>query len=117
MNADTTEKLAKWTQKFGLNIHTGPGEDKLKWALSPDLDIKSLDLDRAGELMFALSSFHYTLAAEMGRVFAIMRHDNCPMARLKLNIIKPQLESIELKISVVKKLFDRRANEYRRNDA
>lgn len=114
MNTETKERLAEWTEKFGLNIHAGPENDKLKWALDPTLSPKTLDLEETGELLFVLSSYHYTLSAEQGRVFAIMRHDNCSFARAKLNIIKPQVDSLELKISVIKKLFDRRANDHRR---
>jgi hypothetical protein len=117
MNKQMTENMATWTKKFGLDINAGPTDDKLKWAMDPKLDINSLDLAQTGDLLFALSSYHYTLAAQMGRVYAIMRHDNDPSARFKLNVIKPQHDSLELKISVVKKLFDRRANEHRRANA
>lgn len=113
MNRETVEKMAAWSSKFGLNINAGPEEDKLKWALDPNLKVASLDLGQTGELLFILASYHYTLAAEMGRVYAIMRHDNDPLARAKLNVIKPQHDSIELKISVVKKLFDRRIHEHK----
>jgi len=117
MNKETTQKMTTWSRKFGLDINAGPTDDKLKWALDPNLDTTKLDLDKTGDLLFALSSYHYTLAAEMGRVYAIMRHDNDDLARAKLNVIKPQHDSLEIKISVVKKLFDRRANEHRRNNA
>jgi len=117
MDRATKEKMAEWTSKFGLNINAGPADDKLKWALDPELDVKELDLDETGDLLFTLSSYHYTLAAEMGRVYAIMRYSNDDVARAKLNVIKPQHDSLELKISVVKKLFDRRCNEYRRQNA
>ncbi len=109
------EEMGKWSAKFALFLADSPKEDKLKWALDPNLETAMLGLDELGQLMFILSSFHFTLAAEMGRVYARMRYDsNDSLSRAKLNIIKPQHDSLDLKISVIKKLFDRKVYAHKR---
>ncbi|MHA2063174.1 MAG: hypothetical protein ACXABY_02215 [Candidatus Thorarchaeota archaeon] len=109
------EEMAKWSAQFALGFNKPPETDKLEWALNPNLDTKHLDLDELGQLMFILSSHHFSLAAEMGRVYARMRYDNNDhVSRAKLNIIKPQHDSLEVKISVVKKLFDRKVYAHKR---
>jgi len=106
------EDMAPWASKFALSLRKSPEQDKLHWALNPDLEAAKLDLDETGQLLFILSSYHYSLAAEMGRVYAKMRYNSQDaVSRAKLNIIKPHHDSIELKISVVKKLFDRKVRE------
>ena len=109
------EKMDKWSAQYALVFNKLPEEDRLKWALNPNLKASTLELDELGELMFVLSSYHFSLAAEMGRVYARMRYDNNDhVSRAKLNIIKPQHDSLEVKISVVKKLFDRKVHAHKR---
>jgi hypothetical protein len=116
MEKEIKEKLRSWSEQFGLNIRSGPENDKLKWALDPKLKVSSLEIDDVGELLFVLSSYHYSLSAEMGRAYALVCYDSDPVARAKLNIVKPQQESIALKISVVKKIFDKKIREHMRSD-
>lgn len=109
------EQMAKWGAQFALAFNKPPKEDKLEWALDPDLDASKLELDEIGDLMFILSSYHYSLAAEMGRVYARMRYNpSDTVSRYKLNVIKPQHDALEMKISVVKKLFDRKVYAHKR---
>jgi len=103
------DEMARWGAQYALAFNKPPEQDRLEWALNPDLNAHELSLDQLGQLMFILASYHYSLAAEMGRVYARMRYnpsDN--VSRAKLNIIKPQHDSLEVKINVIKKLFDRK---------
>ena len=109
------EEIAKWSSKFALFLATEPETDKLEWALNGNLNTHELSLDELGQLMFILSSHHSTLAAEMGRVYARMRYDSSDsVSRVKLNIIKPQHDALDLKITVIKKLFDRKVYAHKR---
>lgn len=105
------EEFSNWKSRWGLTLIEDVQTDKLEWALGCISEASSLTIDEIGDLMFVLSSHHTALSAEMGRNFARVRWKNDPTSRAKLNMIKPVVESIELKITVLKKLFDRKVRE------
>lgn len=101
----------KWKNRWGLALIKDVNADRLEWALNNTQKASELSLDELGDLMFVLASHHVSLSAEMGRNFAAMKWNGNNVDRAKLNMIKPIVESIELKITVLKKLFDRRVRE------
>jgi len=111
MNDATKDEFKNWKSRWGLTLIGDVKTDRLEWALGCVSEASSLSLDDIGDLMFVLSSHHTSLAAEMGRTFARLKWSNGDVDRAKLNMIKPIVESIELKITVLKKLFDRKVRE------
>jgi len=68
--------------------------------------------------LFVLSTQHLSLAAEMGRNFAAVKWNGNRVDRAKLNMLKPIHDSLDLHITVLKKLYDRKVREdMRRSNA
>jgi len=112
------ENNEAWKSRWGINlIKTVPG-DRLEQAFDSDKLPSKMELDELGDLMFVLANHHLALAAEMGRNYSRVQWNSDRLARARLNVIKPIHDSIELKITVLKKLFDRKVRQdmRRKND-
>ena len=77
-----------------------------------------MEAKRVDEAMLILASYRLTLASQMGLCFARVKvleatgpRDALLTQRAKLNIIKPWHDAIEAKISVLKKVHDRKVKE------
>lgn len=107
-----------WKETWGLNLISSPKEDKLKNVLNPDMDFSLMTIEEVGGALDVLSNYHLALAAEMGRNFAAVNWNGNKNSRAKLNMIKPIHDSIDLRITVLKKIFDKKIREdMRRKDA
>lgn len=104
----TRKYFSDWSHRYGLDKgRRGLDKTRLDWALDPNLQLSELSIDELGDLMFILSSYHYTLAAEMGRNYSRIKYSRTDKkSEAKLGIIKPLHDSLEVKISIIKKVFD-----------
>lgn len=113
----TTEQqiFNEWKKQWGLVLITNPNGDRLQKALDATNKPSEMTLDELGDCMFVLSSQHLSLAAEMGRNFAAVKWNGNRVSRAKLNMLKPIHDSLDLHITVLKKLYDRKVREDMRN--
>ena len=108
----------EWKKQWGLNLINSPEGDRLAAAFDATLHPSVMTLDELGDCMFVLSTQHLSLAAEMGRNFAAVKWNGNKISRAKLNMLKPIHDSLDLHITVLKKLYDRKVREdMRRSNA
>lgn len=118
MNADDKSIFEDWKKQWGLDLINSPENDRLTRALDASLKPSSMTLDELGDYLFVLSTQHLSLAAEMGRNFAAVKWNGNRVDRAKLNMLKPIHDSLDLHITVLKKLYDRKVREdMRRSNA
>lgn len=105
-----------WKKQWGLDLIMSPTEDLLQKYLDPTINPELLDIQELGQMMSVLSNFHFSLASEMGRKFASVRWKEHKADRAKLNMIKPIHDSLDLRISVLKKIYDRKVRKDMRSN-
>lgn len=112
MNTEEQKIFKDWKEQWGLDLISAPSTDRLKAALDAELQPSHMTLNELGDYMFVLSTQHLSLAAEMGRNFAAVKwNERDRVSRAKLNMLKPIHDSLDLHITVLKKLYDRKVRE------
>lgn len=111
MNEEQQKVFMDWKKQWGLSLINKPEGDRLEKSLDAANKPSEMTLDELGDCMFVLSSQHLSLAAEMGRNFAAVKWNGNKVDRAKLNMLKPIHDSLELHITVLKKLYDRKVRQ------
>ena len=112
MNEEEQQIFIDWKKQWGLDLINSPTDDRLKSAFDADRTPSTMSLNELGDYMFVLSTQHLSLAAEMGRNFAAVKwNERDRVSRAKLNMLKPIHDSLDLHITVLKKLYDRKVRE------
>jgi len=113
------DEIAKWRTKIGLDQLLPYDTGEIQWALNIGKDLNYLEVGKVGEVMLILSNLRFTVAEQMGMVFARVRYcethgpkNELAVQRAKLNIVKPFHDAIEAKVAVVKKVYDFKVKEY-----
>lgn len=114
-----SEEIEKWRKKVGLDQLQPYDTGDIGYALNVGKELNYLEVGKVGEVMMILSNLRFTVAEQMGMVFARVRYleahgprGELDIQRAKLNIIKPFHDAIEAKIAVVKKIYDFKVKEY-----
>ena len=113
------DEIAKWRKKVGLDQLLPYDTGEVQWALNIGKSINYEEVGKVGEVMMILSNLRFTVAEQMGMVFARVRYlethgrgDELSVQRAKLNIIKPFHDAIDAKVAVVKKIYDFKVKEF-----
>jgi hypothetical protein len=112
LEKEEVERIRKWREETGLNFIHSQSEDAIKVAIErsgegfADRHPKEQD-----EVLSILSSWYFYMAAEMGRIYANVVLTSNVEERTKLNMLKPVVEALKVKIETLKKVYDRRIRE------
>jgi signal recognition particle subunit SEC65 len=106
------EEIKKWRAETGLTFIVSPSEDAVEKAIkSSGEGFSELHPRSQDEVLSILSSWHFYLSAEMGRIYARVVINANEVDRAKLNMVKPVAEALKVKIETLKKIYDRRIRE------
>lgn len=109
------EHIEKWLKETGIDQLQPYDTGEIAWALNIGKELVSLDAKTIDEAMIILANYRIMLAYKMGMCFARVKtleaqgpRDQLLQQRAQLNIIKPFHDAIEAKITVLKKIHDRK---------
>ena len=106
------DEVKKWRAETGLTFITSPENDAIEQAVKlSGAGFASLAPREQDEILSVLSSWHFFLSAEMGRIYARVVATSSGTDRAKLNMIKPAAEALKVKVDTLKKIYDRRIRE------
>lgn len=105
------EELKKWRAETGIGYITSPAEDPLRRAIQSGAELSDCHPKDLDEVLIILTNYHFYLSSEMGRIYAVLVATNSEVCRAKLNMIKPVVEALKVKIDAIKKIYDRRIRE------
>ena len=112
MEKSEMDEVKKWRAETGLTFITSPENDAIEQAVKlSGAGFASLAPREQDEILSVLSSWHFFLSAEMGRIYARVVATSSGTDRAKLNMIKPAAEALKVKVDTLKKIYDRRIRE------
>lgn len=112
MEKNEMEEVKRWRGEVGLSFITSPENDAIDQAVKlSGAGFSSLAPREQDEILSVLSSWHFFLSAEMGRIYARVVVNGNVADRAKLNMIKPAAEALKVKVDTLKKIYDRRIRE------
>lgn len=112
MDKNELEEVKNWRLSSGLSFITSPENDAIEQAVKlSGAGFGSLAPREQDEILSVLSSWHFFLSAEMGRIYARVVAAGSATDRAKLNMIKPAAEALKVKVDTLKKIYDRRIRE------
>jgi hypothetical protein len=98
-----------------MGFITSPSEDPLRKAIQAGGELADANPRDIDEVVIVLTNYHFFLSSEMGRIYAALIATNSEMMRAKLNMIKPVVEAVKVKIDALKKIYDRKIRELQNN--
>jgi hypothetical protein len=110
---EDVEKIREWRTEIGLTFIQSPTDDVIKEAIHQSgHNFASLIPRMQDEILAVLSSWYFFLSAEQGRIYANVIATSSETERAKLNMLKPVVDALKVKIDAIKKIYDRRIKEY-----
>ena len=124
---DLKQSIDEWLKQVGIDQLHPYDTGELAWAINVGKELNDLEAAEVDAAMLILANYRLMLSYQMGMCFARVKYleQRGPRAaldaeRAKLNIIKPWHDGIEAKITVIKKIHDRKVKEahreYQRGD-
>jgi hypothetical protein len=112
MEKEEVERIRKWREETGLSFISEQNDDAVKLAIAKSGgEFARLHPKEQDEVLCILSSWYFYLSAEMGRIYANVVLTQSTNEKTKLNMLKPVVEALKVKIETLKKIYDRRIRE------
>ena len=115
---DLKQAIDKWLKDTGIDQLQPYDTGEIAFAVNAGKDLSGMTAADVDKVMIVLANYRLTLAYKMGVCFARVKvleatgpRDALIEQRAKLNIIKPWHDAIEAKITVLKKIHDRKVRE------
>ena len=112
------QEIDQWLKSTGIDRLQPYDTGEIDFAINAGKQLSSMEAAKVDEVMLVLSNYRLNLSFQMGLCFARVKalevtgpRDELIAQRAKLNIVKPWHDAIEAKISVLKKVHDRKVRE------
>jgi hypothetical protein len=112
---DLKQEIDKWLKDTGIDRLQPYDTGEIDFAINAGKQLSSMEAAKVDEVMLILANYRIHLAFQMGLCFARVKaleatgpREELVAQRAKLNIIKPWHDAIEAKITVLKKVHDRK---------